>query len=564
MHARRGCLGVLIGLMVTGGNATTMADPSTFHLIMVSEVFTNSDGTLQFVELQAIANFQTNLAPTRVNAKNASGASTNLVFDFTSSFPALDNNETILLATQGVADILGFTPDFIIPSGTISLHNGRIEFGTDLGGVVDAVAYGNYTGSNTGFGLPAAPLPCDGFLSLTRVTFNDLTRNNAADFVVMANSPTKNDGTTGFVGLPNGTAPTLDPIGPKSLNAGSTLNFNVSATDCNGTFPALSAEDVPANATFTANANGTGIFTFSPMASQFGVFNVRFIASDGANADTEVVAISVNGIPVARDTMVTTLEDVAVASQLQAYDPDGGLLTYSILSGPHHGVASGLNSSNGAFNYSPSLNYNGGDTLTFRVTDGQTISGVGTVFFIITPVNDAPVAADVVTTVMVNTPSAIGAMPVTDVDNVSWTVTQTSGPFHGSVSGFSPATGSFTYTPALGYQGPDSIKYVASDGNANSNTATIRITVVTGCNCAFQGDPNGDSALDVLDVVDVVDAAFNGGAIVVDPSCPHVGRSDFNCDCAVDVLDVVAFVDGAFNNGPGPCNPCMLGSQCPR
>jgi hypothetical protein len=39
------------------------------------------------------------------------------------------------------------------------------------------------------------------------------------------------------------------------------------------------------------------------------------------------------------------------------------------------------------------------------------------------------------------------------------------------------ADGSFTYTPASGYSGPDSFAYTASDGTASSAPATVSLTV---------------------------------------------------------------------------------------
>ncbi len=49
-----------------------------------------------------------------------------------------------------------------------------------------------------------------------------------------------------------------------------------------------------------------------------------------------------------------------------------------------------------------------------------------------------------------------------------------SGPAHGTLSGAPPAV---TYTPALNYSGPDSFTFKANDGAADSNTATVSITV---------------------------------------------------------------------------------------
>src|SRR5262249_25619833 len=39
------------------------------------------------------------------------------------------------------------------------------------------------------------------------------------------------------------------------------------------------------------------------------------------------------------------------------------------------------------------------------------------------------------------------------------------------------ANGSFTYTPAANYHGPDSFTYKANDGKVDSNLATVSITV---------------------------------------------------------------------------------------
>ena len=48
-------------------------------------------------------------------------------------------------------------------------------------------------------------------------------------------------------------------------------------------------------------------------------------------------------------------------------------------------------------------------------------------------------------------------------------------PRHGILS--LNSNGSFTYTPNLGYLGPDNFAYTASDGYATSSPATVSITV---------------------------------------------------------------------------------------
>src|SRR5205085_9770136 len=71
-------------------------------------------------------------------------------------------------------------------------------------------------------------------------------------------------------------------------------------------------------------------------------------------------------------------------------DVDGDVLSAVLVANPAHGTLSLSN--NGAFLYTPSLNYTGLDTFTYVATDGALTSSVATVTITITPVNDAPVA----------------------------------------------------------------------------------------------------------------------------------------------------------------------------
>jgi hypothetical protein len=61
-----------------------------------------------------------------------------------------------------------------------------------------------------------------------------------------------------------------------------------------------------------------------------------------------------------------------------------------------------------------------------------------------------------------------------DLDEDPLTYHLTSEPLHGTLSGSAPA---LTYTPETGYAGPDSFTFRVNDGTADSNTATVRITV---------------------------------------------------------------------------------------
>src|SRR3972149_10399833 len=139
MRFVRTALGVLVGiLLVAVAGVEVLGDPQIFE-IRISEVFTNSDGTMQFVELWATAEFQGNLGPMQLQARNADGTFRNVILDFVDSVPAWHQNHALLLATQKVADTLGFAPDFQIAEGSIPLPDGRVVMMTDAGTIVDAV-----------------------------------------------------------------------------------------------------------------------------------------------------------------------------------------------------------------------------------------------------------------------------------------------------------------------------------------------------------------------------------------------------------------------------------------
>ncbi len=91
------------------------------------------------------------------------------------------------------------------------------------------------------------------------------------------------------------------------------------------------------------------------------------------------------------------------------------------------------------------------------------------------PPNLAPQADDQSVTVSFNTPKAI-TLTASDPDNGPQALIYSivSPPQHGTLTGTPP---SVTYTPDTGYSGPDSFTFKADDGEADSNSATVSITV---------------------------------------------------------------------------------------
>ncbi|MBD3299401.1 MAG: S8 family serine peptidase [candidate division Zixibacteria bacterium] len=87
-------------------------------------------------------------------------------------------------------------------------------------------------------------------------------------------------------------APNLTVPGAQTVTELETLEFIVSAEDSNFTPVSLSS-DTMANATFVDSGNGIGVFSVTPEITQQGVYDILFVASDGVDADSATVTITI-------------------------------------------------------------------------------------------------------------------------------------------------------------------------------------------------------------------------------------------------------------------------------
>ncbi|TXI81840.1 MAG: tandem-95 repeat protein [Crocinitomicaceae bacterium] len=100
-----------------------------------------------------------------------------------------------------------------------------------------------------------------------------------------------------------------------------------------------------------------------------------------------VTIIGTNDAPLAVAGSVTTDEDTPKTGTLAGTDVDGNAMTFIKVADPASGTVT-INSTTGAYTYTPNANFNGKDSFTFMVNDGTVDSAAATVSINISPVTD--------------------------------------------------------------------------------------------------------------------------------------------------------------------------------
>ena len=251
-----------------------------------------------------------------------------------------------------------------------------------------------------------------------------------------------------------------------------------------------------------------GSFVYQPDPDWFGTDTFNYVASDGtslsAPATVTITVTPVNDPPVAVEDTATCAEDTSATVNVldNDYDIEGDTLTASLTVEPSNGDVT-LDTSGTAV-YTPDPDYNGVDMFWYVAFDGQDYSDPATVTVTVTPVNDPPVASDVATSCAEDTSATVNVLDNDyDADGDSLTASLTVNPSNGAVT--LDTSGTAIYTPNPNWFGIDTFNYMAYDGQAYSNQATVTVTVTPVNDPPVASDVTTSCAEDTFAIENVLD-----------------------------------------------------------
>ena len=228
------------------------------------------------------------------------------------------------------------------------------------------------------------------------------------------------------------------------------------------------------------------------------------------NSSTAPVEIYVyeSTIPVAFDTTRSTRHDEPLSDSVtyDAIDEDGDPLTFHLDANPTNGNVTF--NADGTFTYTPNGSFAGSDSFTWHASDGDNDSNIATLT--IDVFNFAPQTYDGWHTTFIDTAlNGDLADNAYEQDGDPLTFAEDTAPANGTVT-IDPS-GTWTYTPNLGFSGEDSFTFTATDGIDTSTVATIHIDVVADYN-AGPLVANEDIAITERDTPVVIDVLTNDGS----------------------------------------------------
>ena len=254
-----------------------------------------------------------------------------------------------------------------------------------------------------------------------------------------------------------------------------TINVTVSDDDSGDTWT-LSVVSAPSVGTVTVNGNLS--FTYDHDGSEGNEVTFTYRATDDKNNESSIATVTitvtgVNDMPTVEEITKTVDENSTTEIILSGNDAEGSALVYSLVNQPNDGTFT-FDTATGVGSYVHNGNENASDTFSYKVCeDGTTnCSSSQNIVITITNVNDSPIVADAVNTLLEGG-SVQTTLSISDPEGLALTLSVSSD----GANGTSTVSGSeITYTHDGSETTSDSVTFSVSDGTL-STTGTITFTV---------------------------------------------------------------------------------------
>lgn len=303
--------------------------------------------------------------------------------------------------------------------------------------------------------------------------FVEATTNVSTNAVIHDRAP--NAGGAQFVVGSSNIPPVLEPIGDRSVDEGSTIEFALAASDANGDPLTFAASGVPAGASFDET---DGTFAWSPRYSDAAAFGITFSVSDGKVTVSETITLTVNDVdttPVLQAIGDRTMnEGTTLGFTVLASDADGDAVTLAATNLP---IGASFDPGTGVFSYAAPFTTGHADVvhagIVFEATDGKTAASE-TIAITVADVNRAPVLAPIGNHAVPEGDLVSFTVSATDADGDAVVVTAQDVPAGATFDG-----SAFSWPTVIGDRGNHVVRFTASDGTlTDAEAITLSIGAV--------------------------------------------------------------------------------------
>ncbi|WP_309243066.1 Ig-like domain-containing protein [Hyalangium versicolor] len=204
----------------------------------------------------------------------------------------------------------------------------------------------------------------------------DFHGSDSFTFTVSDGSDTSAPATVSLTVSPVNDRPVATPMSRETAED-TAVSVTLAGTDGDGDGLSFLVGTQPAHGTLSGTPP---LLTYTPASNFHGSDSFTFLANDGSAlsepSTVQLTITPVNDAPVARGQSLFTTEGQSISLTLQGDDPEGDMLTFSVVTQPAHGALSGTPP---LLTYTPAAGFQGTDTLTFQARDAAESSVPATV-----------------------------------------------------------------------------------------------------------------------------------------------------------------------------------------